>query len=524
MLKRMAAAGLMFALLIAMATLLGCSRPAAGPAVTTASATKPALDITLSTETTELFVGEPILLQVRVTNRSDQPVVVQSDWFGIPFPTLTLRISRGSHTTEDQPFSSDLDYSGQRAVTLGQGENLYRLVRLSLVELPTAEAAEVTFQAAFASEDKYSPVFGGPTDRACWGGTIESNRLTVKVKPLENDFDMAALKLVSGDKPKAGLFAYEKESGVYWPHVWDCRYDPARKLLMEQVVKKYPAGLFAPYAQLALMEEKSYRDGHNTIRVEIEPFQKAYHSSHLTAEAELRLANWYLSEHHKAEAVAHSEHILKAYPKSASVERARQILALAESWTLGQRDLFEDLAALRSVGQTAGRHMLPGDASDVEDADPHRKLGPVMQADLYAYGSGRPCAVNFETGQCYAIPPTSGTDAQKALAEWLARTGVDAVCRIDLEEEGEKEVRLEGFGLSLDQIISLGRGDRGENDVEAWLATPVGKQAARWVTSDRYESWSFKTADGRFGIASVAEIATWEKPWRVRLQWQLLEQ
>ena len=197
--------------------------------------------IALSSETGEVYLGEPLYLVVSVTNTTDTDVVLPVTW---STGRLRLRVSRGRETRIDNPFSMPVDLAAEEACTLKPRDSF--AARFAVQKYLNAEGT-YTFAAMLESDGWYytqRPDRRGPVWHACWKGKVSSELLRITVeKPTEED-DIAALKCLVGPNYELAQFdlAFEYRGDVLSGE--DSRFG--------EVIKRFPTSVYAKHCRFHL--------------------------------------------------------------------------------------------------------------------------------------------------------------------------------------------------------------------------------------------------------------------------------
>ena len=171
--------------------------------------------------------------------------------------------------------------------------------------------------------------------RKVWAGKITSKPLTIKVKPLVEPADIAALKVLCRTEKKFKDGAY----GDIWYPSSRLKYGESP---FRTVLAKYPGSLFAKHAELA--EARVWAGGHAPGHSAV--YKKASHhltrliegypASRISDDADLLMARIYLHADEnrpgkggREKAIEYLRHLVATYPKSDSVPVAKKLLAEA---------------------------------------------------------------------------------------------------------------------------------------------------------------------------------------------------
>jgi len=301
------------------------------------------LSLTLSADSTEVLVAEPVAIHIMVTNVSQNDVVVPVTWEE-GFFSGTL--SRGDNLEE----WSFLDVSvrvRQRGVTLRPGETYERSKRFSEIA-PRQPPGTYVLQGKLESPGVIVAGIKGETT-PCWKGSISAKPLQLVVKNPPKPGDVEALKILTarwGGLKTANL-----------AYVWSLSGNEEQELLLgrevrfQTIIKKHPDSVYAPYCRLRLAS--AYAENYDGLGdfydkgVEyVKGLLEMGPAFRFADEAELTLAKLYLRNAHfgrfpPSEAVAkrqalrdlakpHLRHVMEAYPWSFPAEQAKQLLESLE--------------------------------------------------------------------------------------------------------------------------------------------------------------------------------------------------
>lgn len=289
--------------------------------------------ISLQAESKEVFLGEPLYIHVIVTNPSTKPVDLPTSWgsgyFRMKITHEGTVLSPGTNC-----FSSPATPLVYGILRLAKGESYSRYIDI-LRLLGREKTGTYILQATLESDGRapyVNPRTGKTLHRKCWAGKITSEPFTIKVKPLKEEKDVAALKAVTvhDSNFKNGFFT----------HIWFPGGDVfTGKDGVTAALRKYPTSIFAKHCQFALARAYGGRHAEGAgffkeaVRYYTEVFTK-YPEFHFTDDAKLALAKVYVRQHkyyptkgHKAKVLTVLKDLMEKHPKSDSIRGAKKLQA-----------------------------------------------------------------------------------------------------------------------------------------------------------------------------------------------------
>lgn len=288
--------------------------------------------ISLQAESKEVFLGEPLHIHVIVTNPSTRLVDLPTSW-GAGYFRMKITHEGTVLSPGTNCFSSPGDPFAYKVSRLAKGESYSRYIDI-LRLLGREKTGTYVLQACLESDGRapyVNPRTGKTLHRKCWAGKITSEPFTIKVKPLKEEKDVAALKAmcVSVGNFKNGYFANIWYAGRNVTSGKDKRFTT--------VLREYPTSIFAKHCQFALAR------GHAQVFVDGGAFFKEavrhcnelitkYPEFHFTDDARLYLAKVYARRHklyptkgYNTKALTVLKDLMEKHPKSDSVRGARKL-------------------------------------------------------------------------------------------------------------------------------------------------------------------------------------------------------
>jgi len=288
------------------------------------------LAISLSTEQSEICLGEPLRIRVTVTNVLDNPVTLPASW---EEDCLRLRLTYDGQIRERYNTAGLKLVQGYRLVQLASQQSysadidfLYTVSEIR----PTLYALEAILESPgqYPTQDLTT---GKTILGKCWGGKIISPPLKIRIKALTKADDIHALEILAQHANlKQGYLGT-----IWWP--WD---DDKR---FQTVIEKYPTSVFARHAEFALAEEYAREKcWDEAVRHYTNVIEK-YPRFHFTDDAILGLAKLYVkklaigkntphydpqADRKKADELLKS--IVEKYPDSDSAAEAKKLLVHLE--------------------------------------------------------------------------------------------------------------------------------------------------------------------------------------------------
>ncbi|MBC8372049.1 MAG: hypothetical protein H8E53_00520 [Planctomycetes bacterium] len=295
------------------------------------------LSLSISAQATEVYLGEPLMICVQMTNVSDHDVKVPITWEEGYFSGA---VTRQGGKSNKWSFRRLVFLTRHRVVTLRPGESYQRfrgLLRITHYQRPGKYVLDGTFESDGAAPNRITH-----KSVACWKGSISAKPLKIEVKKSPRKSDREILEMLSA--PYGGV-----EKCAYFENIWNVgmhslRMCEGKDRRYQTVLEKYPDSVYAPYCRFGMawhhLDQYDGLGGGYKKAVEyLDTLLKMDPPFHWAAEAELTLARAHLAEAEhsrtakpperkalREKAALQLRHILRKYPTLPTAEESTRLL------------------------------------------------------------------------------------------------------------------------------------------------------------------------------------------------------